>query len=239
MAKSDAEISLDKKLIDVYNKHGLKVFLDVCSEMLKIKDRTNFEKKKKSNGEVCEVVLRVMTEHYLKTHDKTGEVFHSMILMDKHNLNSDFKTELDFTLLTPCFCLTGECKSIVGDITVIDKCKLVRNNFEADVGRQTATHVRALRDYLDDFMLLNASRARPPFGTFCFLYSNGTLQDNRTRAAKEELPIITIRSLFKYYDSIFATQTGKVYDYDKACAMFKRLTNSRILHEYHRDYLGY
>ena len=239
MAKNNAELSLDEKLIAVYREHGVRVFLDVCSKMLDIKDSHNVEKKKTSNGEVCEVVLRVLTMDYLKKKHITGEVFHSMILGDLSNPGSDFKTELDLTVLTPTVCVTAECKSFSGDITVVDDCTLIRRDMRADVARQSKLHGKCLQQQLKRFVLPSAGIAAPPFGLFCFVYCNGTIQDRRTLRAKAAIPVLTISNLYTYYNKLFSQFKKVVYNYDKSAAAFRAYSTSRALHEAHRRFLGY
>lgn len=239
MAKNSKERKLDKRLIEVYDQHGLNMFLDVCSEMLNIRDKQDWEKKKKANGEVCEVVLRVLTEHYLVKHIRQGYVFHSVVLSNPRNPQSSFRTELDFTLITPSICLTGECKSFVGHIRVTGDCTLQRDNLVADVNRQTAVHVNALKPYLEQYLRAGTGVVQPPVLPFCFLYCNGELEDRRTRAAMSALPVLTIQSLFKYYNTVFDHYRKEVYDVEKAAKAFKAMADSRILHIQHANYLGY
>lgn len=239
MAKNNKERKLDKRLIEVYNQRGLTTFVDVCSEMLNIRDKADWEKKKKVNGEVCEVVLRVLTEHYLSKRGISGYVFHSLVLGNPNKPSSDFRTELDFTLVTSQLCLTGECKSFVGHITVTGECTLQRDNLTADVGRQSRVHLSALKDYLPKFVKPNAGITELPLAPFCFLYSNGELEDRRARHATSALPVLTIQSLFKYYDAMFSRYRGEVYDVEKAAKTFQAMADSRILHIQHARYLGY
>lgn len=239
MAKNVKERKLDRKLIAVYDKYGVKTFVDVCAEMLNIKDNEDWEKKKKVNGEVCELVVRVLTEHYLKEKGLDGCVFHSVVLKNKKNPKSDFRTELDFTLLTPYFCATAECKSFSGQIVVTDKCTLTRGDLVADVYRQSSVHTSALKPYLEDYVLPDAGVSTPPLAQFCFLYSNGELSDKRTVYAKGELPIITIKNLFRYYDTLFKGYRKEVYDVKKAAKKLQAMADSRVLHTQHAKYLGY
>lgn len=239
MGKNNNENAFDSKLIAVYTKYGLDTFLDVCSKMLDIKDTSNVDKKKKSNGEVCEVVLRVLTEHYLKTKGIKGSVHHSMILNDLSNPRSDFLTELDFTVLTPYICLSGECKSFAGDLIIASECTLTRGELVADVARQSKLHGKCLKQYLERYTKANAGLSSPPFGLFCFVYSNGTITDNRTKKAQSTIPVLTIKTLYSYYDHIFGTYRRNIFEYEKAQAEFKRRTLSAELHEAHKRYLGY
>ena len=239
MAKDSKERLLDRKLIDVYDSHGLKTFINVCSEMLNVRDKKHWEKKKKVNGEVCEVVLRVMTEHYLVKRGIQGRVFHSLVLGNRSNPSSSFRTELDFTLLTPTVCLTGECKSYVGHIVVTDKCTLQRDTLVSDVARQSTVHVNALRPYLEAYTLEGAGVPVVPLIPFCFLYCNGQLEDRRSRSVAAQLPVLTLQSLFKYYDNVFNRFRTEVYNVQEASKTFQAMADSEILHIQHARYLGY
>lgn len=244
MAKNTGERQFDKKLIAVYDKYGLNKFLDVSASLLNIKDTANGPKKGRVNGELCEVVLRVMTEHYLRERKIKGQVFHSLVLANKEYQRSDFRTELDFTLLTPFVCITAECKSFSGELTATDKCLLTRDpgrlkGLSADVARQTNIHTTTLLPYLQEYVRGGAQVSRPPLYPFCFLYSNGALNDTRDKSARSALPILNIMTLFKYYDMIFKKCTREVYNVQKAAKVFQRMADSEILHIQHANYLGY
>lgn len=239
MAKNSKEAALDKRLIEVYKQYGLERFLEVCSGLLDIRDSADFEKKKKVNGEVCEVVLRVLTKHYFNVMSLKGGVFGSVILNDHDNPKSSFCTELDSVILTPRFCLTGECKSYVGDISVVGDCTLVRGDFSTDVARQSKLHGTYLRKYLRDYATPAAGASTPPFGLFCFVYSNGRIRDTRNSTKKQEIPILTIKNLFTYYDKLLNRYKKEVIDYERAAKFFSESSASKALHEKHRAFVGY
>lgn len=236
MLKSDAESKLESKLVKIYKDKGLKVFLDCCSEMLNLRDREDFEKKKKFNGAVCEIVLVVLSQHYMRLRGIKGSGYHSVILGDKSKPNSKFRTELDYTMVSPNLCLTAECKSLVGDIVVTDECTLERKDFSADVARQLSLHSETLKPYLKDFTL-EGKKLR--IGTFCFVYSNASIVDKRTKEARSKIPIITIRNLVSYYDVAFSKFKGGVYDYNKVSKFLLEASSSATLYKEHRDFLGY
>lgn len=244
MAKNEKERSFDKKLIEVYDTRGIEMFLRVCSSMLNIKDSEDFQKKMRVNGEVCEVLIRVLTEHYLVQNRIKGKVFHSLVLNNKAHPENPFRTELDFTLLTPYFCITAECKSFVGTVTATGDGLLTRTaprlkTLTADVSKQTGVHTRALMPYLKDYVYPNTGLAVPPLYPIVFMFSNGMLNDSRTRAAKNALPILTATGLFQYYDLVRKSCTKEVYDVKKASKTFQAMADSRILHIQHANYLGY
>lgn len=239
MLKSSGETAMEEALLKVYKDYGLKTFLGTCSDMLRIHNADNTEKKKKANGVVCEIVLFVMTIHYLKRRGVQGQVFHSLILGDPDNPKGNFRTELDFTVLTPGVCLTGECKSLVGSIDVVDECLLVRGDFKADVARQSKLHGKILRKHLTVFSTQEKAKKAPPFGLFCFVYSNGAIQDKRSEKDKALIPVLTIKDLYPYYDRMFPRFKEEVFDYDKAKEFFEASSSSEDLYRQHRDFLGY
>ncbi len=244
MAKNKKERKFDQKLISVYNEYGVNTFLEVCTSMLGIRDKENAHKKMLVNGEICEVVIRVLTEHYLVKHSVRGKVFHSLVLPNLYHPERPFRTELDFTVLTPYFCVTAECKSFVGDITVVGKCTLTRQAvnlppIEADVDRQTQIHVSTLRPYLEKFVKAGAGVVTPPLYPICFLYSRGTLLDQRSKEDRNALPVLDVQKLFRYYDLLCKKCTKEVYDVKKASEAFQAMADSRILHIQHANYLGY
>lgn len=244
MAKNQRERALDEKLISVYNQQGLKMFCQVCASMLNIRDNDNFQKKMKVNGEVCEVLLRVITEHYLKTHGIPGSVFHSLVLPNKYHPERDFRTEIDFTCLTPYVCVIAECKSFVGQITVSDECKLTRHSkkygvLESDVGRQTDIHASTIDPYLREYVRPNMGLPEPPLQTICFMFCNGEIQDRRTHTAQNDIPVLVGSSIFSYYDLLFKRFRKEVYDVQKAEKTFQAMADSRALHIQHASYLGY
>lgn len=233
------ETDLEQKLVNVYKKYGVNMFLDVCAKMLDIKDRKDHEKKKQTNGEVCEIVLDVLTQRYIEKKRLRAHTFHSMILKDKNNSKSDFRTELDFTLISPRFCVTGECKSFVGDIVVTSECTLERTSFSADVARQSRLHLNTLIPYLEEYTLSDAQVTKVPAQMFCFVYSNGTIRDTRDQACKRTVPILTISNLYGYYDSLYNRYSRDVYDIDRANKMFCAMSNSSILRREHQEFVGY
>lgn len=239
MGKNAKENALDAKLIAVYDQYGIDQFLQVCARMLDIKDPRDWEKKRKVNGEVCEVMVDVMTQHYLRVNGLCGRTFHSMVLKDIKNRDSDFRTELDFTLLTPCFCVTGECKSFAGDVVATGDCLLTRGDIKADVAKQSMLHARHLKRYLEQFSLPNTGVAQVPYGVFCFVFSNGVMHDKRSTKARQVIPIHTVHSLYRYYDQLFSKFTKEVFDYGRATQVFQQAAESELLHRQHKKFVGY
>lgn len=228
---------LEKKLFGVYHQYGMDVFLRVCTEMLGIKDSDNWDKKRHINGEVCEVVLTVITENYFSTHGVKSKGFRSLIFEDYDHRERDFCTEVDFLALTPGVALVGECKSFAGDVIVTDRCTLNRADFKADVAQQCDVHAKAMQKYLRDVSI--GGDHVPPFGMFCFVYSRGTLVDKRNKEDKQRIPVLTLDNIEDYLGRVVKQYTQEEYDFEKARAFFKQNSESKELHDKHRAYLGY
>lgn len=227
---------LEAKLLEVYKENGLDLFLDVAQEMLKIQDKHNIDKKKKVNGGVCEIVLRVMTEDYLRKKRITGFTTRSLVLKDPTE-DTNFRTELDFCLFTKNLTLCGECKSFYGDKVVTDKCTLsVEARLSADIYRQQTVHVKALQKHLRMFI---RHKDKMPLRAFCFVFANGTITDRRSNIYKEILPVLTADTLYSYYDAMFAQYVSESYQYTKMKRFFDIISCSDKLHAQHKEYLGY
>lgn len=227
---------LEAKLLEVYKENGLDLFLDVAQEILKIQDRNNTDKKMKVNGGVCEIVLRVMTEDYLRKKRITGFTARSLVLKDP-TVDTNFRTELDFCLFTKKLALCGECKSFYGAKVVTDKCTLsVGERLTADIYRQQTVHVKTLQKHLRMFVKHDD---KMPMRAFCFVFANGTITDKRSNIYKEILPVLTVDTLYPYYDEMFARYVSESYHYTKMKRFFDVISGSDKLHEQHREYLGY
>lgn len=239
MAKNSRARIFDEKLLAVYRERGIHTFLRVADEMLSIYDADNAEKKKRVHGELCEVVLKAQTLEYLSQRRVSGSIYHSVILNDLDNPTSRFRTELDFVLLTPYCCLTGECKSYSGELTVTDPCIITRGDLRSDLSRQSLLHGRHLKSHMKQFILPGLGQPEPPCGLFCYFYSHATVRDKRQSKYKELLPLLNVSTLYGYYDSIFRSQKKAVLDYEKAQKYLLRLQNSEQLHQEHKEFLGY
>lgn len=141
--------------------------------------------------------------------------------------------------MTPGFCVTGECKSFVGDIVVTGNCTLVRGNLVANVERQSTLHSSVLREYLREYVCAESTLGVPILGAFCFIYSNGTLTDKRAMSPRVKLPIVTVGNLFRYYDNLYKEYYRRSYNYEQACSEFRRYVNNPVLEREHQQYLGY
>lgn len=232
-------VKFEKMLVDCYESKGLKAFLQVSEEMLRLYDADNGDKKQHVNGALCEVVLKILTLDYLKRKKYVGSVYHSVVLSDPEKPKSQFRTELDFVLFTPCFVLTAECKSFSGNLRIHDKCTVSSERVTADVYRQSLLHGEVLKKHMNRFLTPGIRTKVAPCGLFCFLYSRGIMNDERAASLKRSFPVLSAKTLYSYYDSIFTAFRQSVYNFDSGCRFFLKSQNSKTLHQAHRDYLGY
>lgn len=239
LAKGNWRDTLDRKLLNTLKRDGVAKFLDLATSMLSVNAEGDPKMKAQFVGEVCECVFWGLTKKYLELSGKEAQVHHSVVLKDLRNPKSDFRTELDFVLVAPGFLLTTECKSYAGSIVVKDKCTFERERGEQDIWKQSLLHHDKLRLYAMQLVKPGLALPKPPVFANAFLFSNGAVFDRRTQANKEALTVLTTGSLFDYYDALFRRYRSVVYDYERACKIFKLCSASKKLHAQHGEYVGY
>ena len=238
MAKGNWRDTLDRKLLNILKRDGMAAFLQTATAMLSVDPGGDNQLKAQFVGEVCEVVFWGLTKKYLDAKGVEAKIYHSVVLKDLNNPKSDFRTECDFVLVSPSFMLTTECKSFGGGIRVSGDCTLVHRGKEADVYRQSKLHYDKLNLYAQQ-LLLPSARVAPPVFADVFVFSNSEIKDERSQTAKQKIRIHTSSSLFDYYDRLFSAYNNRVYDYERACKIFKVCSASKALHSQHGDYVGY
>lgn len=239
MAKGNWRDTLDTKLLDVLEKHGTDAFLNLSLDMLKVDHKGDREFRAQVNGEVCEVVIVGLSQQYIKLSGVKARVYHSVVLKDLRNLQGEFRTELDFVMVTPHFLLTSECKSYYGDISVTGNCTLSHAGQETDVYRQSKLHHSNLLEYSKQLVLPKVGVPRPPVFANAFVFSNGNINDKRPPEQRRLLRILTTSSLIDYYEAMFKRYQTNVFDYERACRIFEKCAGSVSLHSQHKKYLGY
>lgn len=239
MAKGDWRDQLGKKLFGVLDTYGTDKFLEVSCEMLGAQPKGGKGVKGLLNGEVCELVIIGLTQQYIKLAEVRAKAYHSVVLKDLKNIKGDFRTELDFVLVTPYFLLTSECKSYYGDIQVTGNCTLSHAGRDTDVYKQSKLHHKNLMEYSKQLMLPGKGVPTPPVYANAFVFSNGNIKDLRTPEQKKTLRILTTSSLVSYYEAMFKKFKTSVFDYERACRIFEKCANSEKLHQEHKDFLGY
>ena len=229
----------NRKLNEISDDQGIKNYICVLEHILSIDDKENKDKKKQVNGELCEQLLLALTKYYLKHNHITGEIFHSLYLPNRLWANPPV-TEVDFTLVTPYFCLSGECKSYYGEKVITGEGTIQRGSNNTDVAKQhKRTHGLILSDWLSDYFTPKKNITEAPYGLFLFLYSKGKVKDTRDHDSRYSMPMITSNRLYAYYDKIFSKYTTKVYNYNALVQKFKYFESSQKLKQQHRRALGY
>lgn len=239
MGKGNWRDSLTEKLLDILHTRGVDDFLNVAVSMLDVKAGDAGKVKAQFVGEVGEAVIVGLTEEYLKLTGRKARVFHSVILKDLHSVQSDFRTELDFLLVSEGFMLTTECKSFAGEVKVTGYCTFQHRAQEHNLYAQSKLHVDKLLPYAQRFTLPGLRIVRPPVYANAFLFSNAEIKDMREASKKEHLRVHTTSTLFDFYDAMFRKYQSKVFDYARACRVFEQAASSEKLHAEHKSYLGY
>lgn len=237
MAKGNWRDTLDRKLLGVLKRDGTAQFLSLAVAMLGVDPEGDPKMKAQFVGEVCECVFWGLTKKYLEATKREAQVYHSVVLKDLRNPKSDFRTELDFVLVTPSFMLTTECKSYAGDVRVTQECTLEHKGMSSDVWRQSKLHYDKLVLYGEQLVLPNSRLPKLPVFANVFLFSNAAVEDRRTRP--DLLRVNTTATLFDFYDEMFRKYTRPVYDYERACKIFRLCSASKKLHAQHGEYVGY
>ena len=239
MAKGNWRDDLDKKLLGVLKRDGIKKFLELATCMLGVNAEGDPQMKAQFVGEVCECVFWGLLQKYIEVTGVEAKLFHSVVLKDLQDTTSKFRTELDFVLVSRGFLLTTECKSYAGDITITDKCTFNRKRGSSDIWRQSVLHHSKLYLYAEQLVKPRLAVAKPPVFANVFLFANGSITDKRSDGDRASLTVLTTSSIFDYYDRMFSRYRNEIYDYERACKIFKLCSASRELHRQHGEFVGY
>lgn len=239
MAKDNWRDDFSERLLEVLRVSGPSAFMEQATAYLNLPAGEYGKVKAQIVGELCETVLVGLTTKYLEITGHKGKVFHSMVLADLNAQESKFRTELDFTLATPCFVLTTECKSYAGEIAISGDCTLSNGRYSVDVYRQSMLHHKILVEYARQLIAPRRQVSVLPVFANAFVFSNGNIHDKRSPDQAKKLTVLTSSSLFSYYDAVFKRYTVPVFNYDSMIKAFTMCTKSKRLHHEHKDYLGY
>lgn len=181
--------STRKNLLALRDTYGVKVAIEVARKSLKVAD-SDGDFKRNLNGELCEAVLEILLQDFIKTH-KDWFYVKGMVLPDADNLNSEFLTEIDFVLFskTCVFCI--ECKSYSGKTTLKDKGTFILNDGKTrDVYKQNILHLEVLDKMLDPF-----GKRGKEYQMVLFDFSSGDCSDTRNAKDKKEFLYTTEKNI--------------------------------------------
>lgn len=239
MAKGNWRDNLDNQLFDILAEEGTDAFLELSLGMLDINPRGDKQLRAQVNGEVCEVVLMGLSRKYLELSGNEGRVYHSVVLKDLQDVHGEFRTELDFVMVTPYFMLTTECKSYYGDISISGNCTLSHMGRDTDVYRQSRLHHTHLVRYAEQLSLPGQKLPRPPVFANAFMFSKGRINDRRSEAQRKTIRVLTTSDLVGYYNAMFKRYTKPAFNYERACTVLSKCAASVKLHAQHKKFLGY
>lgn len=218
------------RILQYYKKYGLSVAIEIARKLLGNRINVTADMRTSINGEICESVLEITLLEYMKDHPSETKDWcwgKSLILKDPDS-NSDFLTELDFTLFTPECVYVFECKSYAGDKIIRDKGIIERKGKkDFDVFKQNLIHLETLDKWIRSFS------ETPNYQMVLFDFSNGTSTDIRSKKYKEYLPHVTEK------DVLFLIQKGvPVWDMKYLRRCLDSLEKDSVsLHEKHLKYV--
>lgn len=232
---------LYRELKHILDEKGATEFFRYSKSLLNVSVGSQSEAKSKGLlvGELAECVLSIMVDDYIRSTGWSATGYHSLVLKDLGNLKSDFRTELDYTIVSPELMLTIECKSYKGAVQVTDKCTFTHGGKSSDLYKQSALHHRHLVKYAEQLARPNSGLARPPVFACAFLFSDSTLEDKRTKVDRSALTVLTAGTLYRYLDAVRAKFAKPVFDYQRACKIFGTVEQSEQLHKQHASFVGY
>lgn len=182
----------------------LKKFILVCREMLEKKASTP-----EMRGEICEVVLYVMLNEYIKKNNlKDWRIAKGLILKDVNKeKDHNYFTEVDLTLFTPKCIYSFECKCYKGKKYLKDRGTLYvkrGNDYKKalDVFDQHFRHFKVLLDTVKVGMDKRVDD--PKYKSFKLLYFDFSIErteDKREAKFKSLFPIINEDNLFSLFNT--------------------------------------
>lgn len=190
-------------LLDYYAHNGVDRTVHTATLMLKSSNHKSEKQfSMEVHGEICETVLEVMTLDYIKRNKLNWIVSKGLILKDIYNPNSGYMTELDFTVFTPNIILSFECKCYRGDKVLDKECSMYRDGkFLFDIYGQHIKHIDTLYDIFSPFRTENLELSNvSAIQASCFMFSLGTLRDERDSEWKNKMFITNEKNLYKFYD---------------------------------------
>lgn len=240
MATTSKSVAISKKLYDCYKKYGMKAAIQIAVEILDLGPKIAGDTAPMLNGEICETLLMIYTKDYIKRKGYKAKNYQSLVLSDPKSGDEGRVLENDMIIAMPGAIVTAECKSYKGALSILPPCTLHRSKGnDADVFKQTQSHLRSLKQYAEAFALPGVG-GNVPLVSFCFVFSDGSIKDTREQSMRARLPVITLRNIERYYDSLFKKFEGKAaYDYTKMIDTFDKLNGSITAHNMHRSYVNY
>lgn len=236
---NDNSIEMTKRIVNAYNNYGIDTAISIGIEILE-KSAKAGSLRGKLNGEICEVILMLITKDYIKKHNLNAQCYQSMVLKDPRSGDENRVVENDMILIHNGFVATAECKSYMGDLQIVNPCTIKRSNGKnADVYKQSQIHLRSLKTHCEIFAKSGVG-AKPPIVSFCFIFSKGTIKDCRSDSEKQLLPVVTVKTINKFYDNLFGVFKNKdSYNYSKMKTFFDKMNCSKKTHIMHKKYVGY
>lgn len=235
-----------EEILKLYHSSGVSTTIQVAKAMLSSKTHKadkNFQAQ--LHGEICESVLEVLVFDFIKRNqlENKGWFFQKgLILKDVANPQSDYLTELDFTVFTPQKIFAFECKSYGGEKKILDKGLIVKSDgYSFDVYDQHAKHFVTLANQLKAFRILNNNtKGYAPYQLVLFDFALGKTEDLRTTQNKLIMPCLNetnILNIFNLQELLKQPVLWDIARVRKAIDIIVRAQESEKLDQKHLQYV--
>lgn len=195
-------------LLDYYFKQGFEKAITLCFKLMKspeYKTYADVNNRNQVSGSLCETVLELcILEYCYRNKEKTKDWFYSngLIVKDLNSYNTDFSTEIDFTLFTPSTVILFECKCYMGQKAITENGIIERKGKKPfDVFSQQAVHVEAFSAIFNSFRKTKRGKIQY-YRAAAFLFDTGEFNDLRKPHVKNIFPFLDYNSVFNFLDGI-------------------------------------
>lgn len=195
-----------------------------CSKLIKLEQSKSGRNVNVSNvivGEITECLLVCIIKHFMDKHKeetKDWMIYKGLYVRDKV---SSSVTEIDLVLFTQGTLIVFECKNYLGDKIIVDKGTITRKGKkDFDLYIQHSTHLKAAISQFDGLR----DRLSNEFNSYkmvAFLFSSGTIMDNRELSWKKHLPFLGPVGIQKLLES--ELKNNKVWDLEKTREVLKEI----------------
>lgn len=194
---------LNAKILDFYKQYGINNTIALGKAVLNSKMHKDDEEFRTAvHGEICESILECCVKDFIRRNGLQRKWFYSkgLVLKDLDNQDSDYKTEIDFTIFTPHKIIAIECKSYGGVKYLKEKGLIVRPKKKPyDVYGQHEKHVQAIIQNFIGFR--DNSEKSNKYGIVqmgLFDFSNGDLHDQREEMWKKVMPVVNVENVEEF-----------------------------------------
>jgi hypothetical protein len=221
--------NVGQALLAAYKERGFQFVMSLSEKLISselLKSKAYVKGSAVVLGEICEVVLKILTIEYIRTRGLTNWSIHQgLILPDVETCSSRFLTELDFVVISPQQVYLYECKGYKGDKVIEGKGELTRDKGKGfNIFEQHRKHAKVFMKAFNPFIKKNVE-VDNAYTLPIFSYSQGSLIDKRTDVWKSIMPVVQSEDIFALYDKFLKGPV--VWDMEYAMRAVKILEKNK------------